>query len=96
MLNAAQIDPGLSNSSANSILPHLLHAAVTETNSVVRGHLVRAISVIDDPVLFPYLIELLTRLDGTPDAKMLGEQVMAAMRERRTREWPEANKSRQV
>ena len=90
------ISLGLLNSSANYALPRLLRAATTERDSLVRGDLVRAMSRIDDPVLFPSLIELLTRMDGTPDSKMLRDQVLSAMRDRRTREWPEANKSRPV
>jgi HEAT repeat protein len=90
------ISLGLLNSSANYALPRILHAATTERDSLVRGDLVRAMSRIDDPVLFPSLIEFLTRMDDTPDRRMLGDQVMSAMRERRTREWPEANKARPV
>ncbi len=86
------ISVGLLNKSAKSALPLLLHAATLEHDPVVRGDLVRVMSRIDDPELFPSLIELLTLMDGTPDAKMLGAQVLAAIRDRRRREWPEANK----
>lgn len=87
---------GMLNSSGNYANPRLLHAATTERDSLVRGDLVRAMSRIDDPVLFPSLLELLTRMGGSPDFKMLRDQVFSAMRDRRTREWPEANKSRPV
>jgi HEAT repeat protein len=87
---------GLLNGSANYALPRLLGAAAAERDSLVRGDLVRAMSRIDDPALFPSLIELLTRLDGTPDFKVLCDQASSAMRERRTRVWPEANKPRPV
>lgn len=90
------ISLGMLNSSGNYALPRLLHAATTERDSLVRGDLVRAMSRIDDPGWFPSLLELLTRVDGTPDSKLLGDQVMSAMRDRRTREWPEANKPRPV
>ena len=85
---------GLMNDSARWALPRLFKAATTERVSHVRGDIVRAISRIEDPMLFAVLTELLTQEDGTPGHKELVSQVFSAVRDRRIREWPEANKPR--
>lgn len=82
---------GLMNESARWALPRLFDAATTERVSVVRGDIVRAISRIENPMLFAVLTELLSREDGTPGYEELVSQVFSAVRDRRRREWPEAN-----
>lgn len=88
------VGAGLLNDSARWALPRLFQAATTERESLVRGDLVRAIGRIEDPMLFAVLIELLSRQDGTPGYEMLVSQVFSAVRDRRRREWPEANDPR--
>jgi HEAT repeat protein len=85
---------GLMNDSARWALPSLFKAATTERVSHVRGDIVRAISRIEDPMLFAVLTELLTQEDGTPGYGDLVSQVFSAIRDRRRREWPEANEPR--